>query len=278
MVQLRREMEGLGLDPARIPPAWWNDVEVRKVLDRPVRAWLAERGPDEDQRVLAAGVGPHEITQWLHRGCQVSVVEDDPERARAILRAAGPRWAGRLNVQARAWGDVRFERASFDVIVLNGELNRYGHAINAGRKAARELKMGGRLLVRLTVEPLDASVRGTREAIDRLPGALRHRAHRAASRLRRGVLGEKWTVDAHALLEGIADIARPEETRRFHALPTVLLAAAAARLRPGPTRRAALGALRRAVAAERGQEHPTAVTVCAECVKDVGLGRVFLLR
>ena len=281
MVRLRREMEGLEVDAERTPPPWMADEVVRTHLDADVLASIAALPHDGPGQVLAVGV-PTELLWRLAEGSgRILVVESDPERAQRIVGEAAERRLGtRLTVQRRSYASISFERSAFRLAILYDEVNRYGNPVNVVRKCARELTVGGTMVLRMVVRPrLRLDLRGL-DALRRVPAWLQRRVARARELPEAAVLGRRWAVDLETLLEGVRDLVQVERIDHPHVVAPALAAVAAAA--PAPARRAARRALaavasldRRLLAWAGADVATTAVLVGS---KSLGFGRVFTLR
>jgi hypothetical protein len=103
-----------------------------------------------------------DVLLWLlQEASHVTVVEPIPAVAQRLQAAV----QGRADVRSITWhakpyGAISFEANTFDLTVLLDEFNRYEDPVNCGRKAGRELRIGGRLLARATLIPPGAEPDG----------------------------------------------------------------------------------------------------------------------
>jgi SAM-dependent methyltransferase len=154
MVRLKREMVGLDWDPDRRVPGWIEQSRFRRSMDAEVIAELSAMEWKNGGRVLAVGVAEDVLLWLLQEASHVTVVEPVPAIAQRLQAAIQGRADIRsLTWHAKAYGAISFEANTFDLTVLLDEFNHYADPVNCGRKAARELRIGGRLLSRATLRP-----------------------------------------------------------------------------------------------------------------------------
>jgi hypothetical protein len=274
-------MEGLSWEPHKRPPAYLGSPEVRARVDAPVFAALRAIALPPGGRALAVGLPEDEILRLLDQGAHLAVVEPDPDRLHRLhLDVVARGFGQRISLHGRPYGEISFERSSFDVVYVLDDFNRYGHPVNVARKCIREIKMGGRLFAKIT------GSRGLGElaraevlqgALCRLPGM--RRAVRAWERrvVDAAAGSEAWALDADAFCAGLVDLVRFESSVKLH-FAAPLVGAFVGKV-PATLRGAALAWLDRAVVADErlgerlGPDH--ALTTLLVAVKDVGFGRVF---
>jgi len=198
-------------------------------------------------RVLAVGVAEDVLLWLLQEASHVTVVEPMPAIAQRLQAAV----RGRADVRSLTWhakpyGSISFEANTFDLSVILDEFNRYADPVNCGRKAARELRIGGRLLARATLLPPQGEPDG-------------------------------WGLDVEAVQEGTDGVLAVERVER-HGVATAAVASHFGGMLPGIRNlgRALLPAARRVdakledrVFAERS------ALAWLEGTKALGLGRVF---
>ncbi|MSP91209.1 MAG: methyltransferase domain-containing protein [Myxococcales bacterium] len=149
MVRLRREIEGVRPNRAVPVPAYARDERAR---DAVLPAFAAAVRALPPGRTLLAGCPRPDLAAELARaGHWVTLTDLDEPQLQALHAAWPPEVLGRATLQARAYGDAAFSPSSFDHVVLADALHRYLEPAWLVRKAARELKPDGRLVLRALV-------------------------------------------------------------------------------------------------------------------------------
>ena len=157
MVMLKRaveEMARVQRIPEAVWPAWQADESVRETLDGSLRTRLLGWGVDEGKKALIiGGCWPRLATDLANAGMFVTVIEPDPERTRLIseeVSRAGQ--LSRVNVHTDDYKNRTFESAGFHLVVAWDSLQQYTELGPMLRKVHREMKTGGRLVLRVPVK------------------------------------------------------------------------------------------------------------------------------
>jgi precorrin-6B methylase 2 len=147
-------------------PVWQQDEDLRESLDGALREKLLAWGASAGHKVLVVGaLWPRLAIDLAKNDMFVTVVEDDPERARRISDAAAENGLlTTVTVIASDYVGRSFEPGAFHLTVIWDALNRYSEYDVILKKVTRELKTGGQLFVRARVKALGSSGHG---AIDR---------------------------------------------------------------------------------------------------------------
>lgn len=157
MVRLRREVEGVRRNHAVTAAPWASDALWSHAV---LPAWtdaVRDATPKAQTwplRVGLAGALPvAHVAAVLERGHLVTWVEPDGARRDALLAMLGPEQTGRLTIVAKDYGEAALAASAFDVVVLQDALPCYHEPKWVLHKLARELKPGGKALIRLTARP-----------------------------------------------------------------------------------------------------------------------------
>lgn len=278
MVRLRREIDGLDWDPGRISPNYYNIPLLREWMDKQAIE-LAERlvqsGP---KRVLAVCAPADLLVRWANHEIQIQAVEPDRERATALRqRVLDGGLTRHLSVVEKRYGMAAFETSSFDLALLFDEVNRVAIPGNVVRKCARELKVGGNMLLRFAGR--DPGVVSQQEGQGRSTtlGGLKKWALNKVDRFAGGAETDPWSVPLTPFLDELSTIVRVHETHelpRAFCLTAAGLAVVPQRVLPNMLR---LGHVIHDFVAETSLDSqlPGTEIVCVWASKSLGFGKVF---
>lgn len=124
-----------------------EDKRIEELL-----AWAS----DGTRRALVVGLEDRgRIALALaQKGLFVTVVEPDESLHEAVRKAADEgRFGIRMNFYASDYMKREFQTSGFDVVVFFSTINRYNEPLVVMKKAARELRAGGRVFARVHVRP-----------------------------------------------------------------------------------------------------------------------------
>jgi hypothetical protein len=276
MVKLRREMEGLDWDDTRTPPRYWADPALWESSESAIIDLVLQTDWGNYGHMLLVGPPLRLLTELTRREPRkVTVVEPVASRRELIVAfVAREGLQNQVTIHGKHYAEIGFERSSFDAAVLYDCLNRYALPRNVLRKAARELKMGCVLGIRVDVARTSSLLQSKRvaEAVARLPGVLRSRI---PQRLSGPPPQGGWEVDLDELLVGVADQLRFGEPVAFS--ETFARVAETLTALPGWARAAGESRLGELASVVERLSPSRASTVWCVGTKDVGFGRVFQL-
>lgn len=210
-----RLVSGPGLDESL------SDPDLLDVLEGPVVQRVVTWAADGGRRALVVGLEDRgRIALALaSAGLFVTVVDPDERLHDAVRAAADEARCGiRLNFYASDYMKREFATSGFDVAVFFSVLSRYNEPIVVLKKAARELRAGGRVFARVRVRPPASLVRkalARAPAVDRVAGQVAARVSSFASRLP-GVASVTGLPDAAALVEQASEVFKVETVERRH--------------------------------------------------------------
>lgn len=203
--------------------AFLADADLADVLEGDILKDLIAWGTDGVRRALVVGLEDQgRLPLALAKaGVFVTIVEPDESLHEPVKAAAdAARCAIQMNFYASDYMKRDFAASGFDLAVFYAALSNYNEPLVVLRKAARELRAGGRLFARVRVRPSLAPVA---RMVGRLPhGAeIIQKAGELAARVPRvqSVLG---LPDGAALLDGAAEVFKIERTVRYHLIAPVL--------------------------------------------------------
>jgi SAM-dependent methyltransferase len=223
MVRLRREIEGVRADRAVPPPGYSLDLIGR---DAVLPAFAERVRALEPGRTLLAGTQWPELAAELARAGHWVTLADVAEFEVATLHARlTPDVAARLTIQAKPYGDAAFSPSSFDYVVLADALHRYQEPVWLLKKAARELKPDGVLVLRALVH---GAVPDGPAGVGKSRGRIAANVLAAVERGARSAAAP-WLVDA-AAREALDRGAHLQSDRFAQPLAEVLAAVAGAQL------------------------------------------------
>jgi len=149
-------VRGPGLD------RWFQDDALRRLLEGEAWDQTMTFLQDGTRRVLAGGLedGGQAALELLRNGKFVTVVDPDEEAvARLQRQAQEARCDLRLHAIACDYMKREFAAGGFDAAFFPAMLCRYNEPLVVLRKAARELRVGGRVAFRMPVRPSGMSLR-----------------------------------------------------------------------------------------------------------------------
>jgi SAM-dependent methyltransferase len=212
-----QRVSGLGIDSVLSDSGLLDALEGR-TIDTLI-AWAA----DGTRRALVVGLEDEgRIALALAKaGLFVTVAEPDEARIERLRAAADEARCGiRLNFYATDYMKKEFTSSGFDVAILFSTLSRYNEPLVVLKKAARELRAGGRVFARLRVRPSLAPVR---DLVARLPKGdlLANRVEQYALRIP-AVARVVAIPDDRGFLEDVGEVFKVEKVERVHlAAPAV---------------------------------------------------------
>jgi len=275
VIQLRSAIEELGQVRIRkevVPPTWTSDPEVRRIMDGAARDRLLDWGTAPGKKALFIGATwPELVVELAQADMFVSVVDDDPAAVRRISEAAGAAGVlARVTAHADSYAVRQFESAGFNLIVVWDSLTRFSPWLPLLKKMVRELKTGGKLLIRA---PLTTSeTRPAMRQLARVALSLTPAVSRAAVSQDTFLMPDAFGLDPAELTAAVEDLLVIEQRQPQHVrAPDLadLAAHASERLQR---------ALPRVVAADARllESHPErARFLTLWCAKERELGRVF---
>lgn len=266
-----RRVGGVGWDMYLSRADFLDATDGRFLRD--LRKWASEGV----RRVLIVGLEDRGglALALASAGLFVTVVEPDEGLVKAVREKAEAEKCGlRMNFYASDYVQKEFASSGFDFAVFLSTLSRYNEPLVVVKKAARELRAGGRFFCRIRVRPGLPNVGGR---LHRLP--LMKRARDLASRV--AILDRFMNIpEANSFLLGLSEVLKVERAERAHILAPALAALGSAL--PGETTRALTV---RALAALEGAERLLLSRMSAArwfasylvvfATKELGLGRTF---
>jgi len=257
------------------------DAALADVLEGDVLKDLLAWGTDGVRRALVVGLEDRgRIALALAKaGVFVTVVEPDESLHGPVKAAAdAARCAIQLNFYASDYMKRDFAASGFDLAVFYATLSRYNEPLVVLKKAARELRAGGRLFARVRVRPSLAPIA---RLVGRLPRGAEvvGKAGALAARVPK-VQAVLALPDGGALLDGAGEVFKIERTIRFHLVAPLLGRLGMAPNVPGRPwiQRAVPVAVRADALALRARPLTHLATHLAIFgVKELGLGKTFRL-
>lgn len=263
--------------------AFLADESLAALLEGDILKELVAWGTDGVRRALVVGLEDRgRIALALARaGVFVTVVEPDESLHEPVKVAAEAARCGiQLNFYASDYMKRDFAASGFDLAVFYATLSNYNEPLVVLKKAARELRAGGRLFARVRVRPSLAPVA---RLVGRLPRGAEvvRKAGELAARVPR-VQAVLALPDGAALLEGVGEVFKVERTIRYHLVAPLLGRLGTEPRVPAQGRRWLAKALPAAVKADalalRARPLANLATHLAFFgVKELGLGRTFRL-
>jgi len=158
------QVRGPGLD------RWFGDADLRRLLEG--EEWVRTMAflQDGTRRVLVVGLedGGEAALELLRAGKFVTAVDSDEAVVNGLQeQAREARCDLRLHAIACDYMKREFASGGFDAVFFPSVLGRYNEPLVVLRKAARELRVGGRIAFRIPVRP---STEGLTRVLSRLPG------------------------------------------------------------------------------------------------------------
>ena len=147
MVRLRREIEGIVVDRA-IPSPAYTQSELASALVLP--GFDAVLKDVEGPRILIAGAPRLELAMTLaEAGRQVTITDLLPEQLARLHQRLSPAAAGRMNLVDKRYSESSFSASSFDCAIYGDLLHCHPKSEWLIHKLQRELKVEGRLYIRI---------------------------------------------------------------------------------------------------------------------------------
>ncbi|HOU54767.1 MAG TPA: methyltransferase domain-containing protein [Myxococcota bacterium] len=207
------QVRGPGLD------RWIGDAALRGVLEGAEWSRTMDFLQDGTRRVLVAGLedGGEAALDLLRNGRFVTAVDPDGGAVESLQqRAREARCDLRLHAIACDYMKREFQAGGFDAAFFPAVLGRYNEPLVVLRKAARELRVGGRIAFRIPVRP---SADRVRQVLARWP-AMDRLVSRIAEGVRRVPAIQAWTeIPGHRdLLAQVGEVFRVEAVTPMHLL------------------------------------------------------------
>ncbi len=270
-----RRVAGVGWDRYLARAEFAEALEGRILRD--LREWAAEGV----RRVLVVGLEDHGglALAMASAGLFVTVVDPDEAVVTAVReKAEAERCALRMNFYSSDYMQKEFSSSGFDCAVFLSALSRYNEPVVVVKKAARELRAGGRFFGRIRVRP---PLPRPGAWFDRAP-AVKHWMARAREVASRVAFLERFMAipEAQEFLAALSGVLKVERAERVH-LVAPFLAGVGSGL-PGETVRAAFLQALRTIARTEDKvlaRVPAAASLGTYLVvfatKELGLGRTF---
>ncbi len=272
-----RRVWGVGWDRYLSRADFLQAVDGRVIRD--LREWASEGV----RRVLVVGLEDRGglALSMAAAGLFVTAVDPDEAVVTAVrAKAEAEKCALRMNFYASDYVQKEFSSSGFDLAVFLSALSRYSEPLVVVRKAARELRAGGRFFGRVRVRP---ALPGAGAWLDGVPRVrdLEARVREMASRV---ALLERWMSIplADDFVAGLSGVLKVERAERVHLMAPVL-AAIGSDLPGEGTRAAAVRAIRALAGAEGrilSRVSPArflASYLVVFATKELGLGKTFRL-
>ncbi len=268
-------VSGPGLD------AFLEDAALTDALEGETLADVLTWAKDGARRALVVGLEDKGriALDLLKANVFVTVVEPDAERLAALQALADEAKCGiRLNGYASDYMKREFASGGFDLAIFFSALGRYNEPVILLKKAARELRAGGRIFVRIRVRPPTGAMT---KALLRIPGAdkVLPKASDLLARLP-GAASLLALPDADALVAEAGDVFKVERVERYHVLGPLVGWLSAAQ--PGAIGRMAAKALPLVLKADAAMLKSAALRPLASYLafygaKELQLGKTFRL-
>lgn len=270
-----RRVGGVGWDRYLSRADFLEALDGRVIRD--LRGWASEGV----RRVLVVGLEDRGglALSMAAAGLFVTVVDPDDAVVTAVRgKAEAEKCALRMNFYSSDYIQKEFSSSGFDLAVFLSALSRYNEPLVVVKKAARELRAGGRFFGRVRVRP---PLPGAGAWLERLP-RMRDWKARARDLASRVALLDRWMgiPEADEFLQGLSGVLKVERADRVHLVAPVL-AAVGSDLPGEATRALAVRALRAlAGAEERALSRVTPARFLASylvvfATKELGLGKTF---
>lgn len=295
MVRTRRSIE----EEARVmlvagpgTDAFLADGDLAGQMEGDVLDELIEWGTETSRRALVVGLEDRGriALEFARRGVFVTVVEPDESLHEPVKAAAeAEHCLIRINFFASDYMKREFATSGFDLAIFYSALSRYNEPLVVLKKAARELRAGGRVFARIKVRPAMGRVRNVVGPVlkkaDAVPGvsAARARVRGAVERLPLAsrVIG---LPDAAHMLDDIATVFKIEKVDKRHLLAPLVGWAGAATGTGATIPEAARVMARKVLPAalkvddmviRAAGDRLMATHLCVYGTKELGLGRTF---
>lgn len=157
MVRLRREIEGIVVDRAIPSPAY---TQSRSASDMVLPGFDAVLAAVSGPRILIAGAPRLALaTALAEAGHQVTVTDLLPDQLSRLHGRLTPAAAGRMNLVDNRYSESSFSASSFDSAIYSDLLHCHPKAEWLIHKLHRELKVEGRLYIRLYAQGAPAALK-----------------------------------------------------------------------------------------------------------------------
>lgn len=195
--------------------------EVADLLEGEILRELFAWGTEGVRRALVVGLEDQGriALELVKTGVFVTVVEPDESLHEPVLQAAGNRGI-QLNFYASDYMKRDFASSGFDMAIFYSTLASYNEPLVVLKKAARELRAGGRVFARVRVRP-------TLAPIERLLGKIPH-ASKVTDKIGElvahvpSIQAVLSLPDGAALLEGAGEIFKIERSIKYHLIAPVI--------------------------------------------------------
>ena len=195
--------------------------EVADLLEGEILKELFAWGTEGVRRALVVGLEDQGriALELVKAGVFVTVVEPDESLHEPVLQAAGNRGI-QLNFYASDYMKRDFASSGFDMAIFYSTLASYNEPLVVLKKAARELRAGGRVFARVRVRP-------TLAPIEQLLGKIPH-ASKVTDKIGE-LVAPVPSIQAvlslpvgAALLEGAGEIFKIERSIKYHLIAPVI--------------------------------------------------------
>lgn len=181
-------------------------------------------GTEVARRALVVGLedGGFIALELARRGIFVTVVEPDESLHQPVMAAAeAEHFLIRMNFYASDYMKREFASSGFDLAIFYSVLSRYNEPLVVLKKAARELRAGGRVFARIRVRPpmdrVNKLVSPLVKLFDKIPGAVGARQKMTDALERMPVASSVMALpDSAELLEDIAGVFKIERHVQRH--------------------------------------------------------------
>lgn len=158
MVRLRREIDGISVDPALPRPTYALDPTATRLI---LPTFDLQIGALPVGRTLIAGVPtPERAVALAEAGHSLTICDVASDETERFAAALPPAVAAKLTLVDKPYGQASFGPSSFDNLLLLDTLHRFAKPRWVAQKAFRELKFDGTFACRIWVTgpaPEDAS-------------------------------------------------------------------------------------------------------------------------
>lgn len=210
--------------------AFLSDRPIAGQMEGELLDELFTWGTEVARRALVVGLEDrgYIALELARRGIFVTVVEPDESLHEPVKAAAeAEHFMIRMNFYASDYMKREFASSGFDLAVFYSVLSRYNEPLVVLKKAARELRAGGRVFARIRVRPpmdgVNKLVAPVIKMIDKVPGAagVRQKVADAFERLP-GAVSVMALPESAELLEDIAGVFKIERHVQRHLIAPVV--------------------------------------------------------